>query len=920
MGKVKILVVEDSKSTANLIKMSLEKLGYAVSATVGSGEEAIKKTEENNTDLVLMDIILEGEMDGIEAANIIHSRFDIPVIYITALADKNMLKRAKITEPFGYLIKPFKEQELYSNIEIALYKHKTEKKLHENEERFREIVDNITEVFWMASPDFSEFFYVSPAFQSIWGHSCDSLKKNPHTWIDSVHPGDREQIDKMTAKKFAKDKHDIEYRIIRPDGSMRWIRNQSFPVRNKKGDIYRITGIAEDITQKKHSKEIVSNIARGISPIKGDAFFQSLVQYLAYTLGLAYVFISKFVDQKNKRVRTIAFCVDGQIGDNIEYDLANAPCEKVFEKGFCSFPSNVQEKFPLDHFLKEMEIESYVGSPLFDSEKKVLGIMSVMDRKPITNQKIVESMIKIFSVSVEAEIERLRDEDELKHKTNIIQLLQEIAISSNQASTVKEAMQICLDKVCSFTGWPVGHVYLVDSKGNRLIPSKIWHLDGPAKRFKTFQKVTELTSFDLGVGLPGRILVSGKPAWIVDVTKDNNFIRAGLAKYIGIKGGFGFPVLEGKKIVAVLEFFSEEAKDPDTFLLNALSTLAIQLGRVTERKRAEDALLIEYEKFSRILNTMEDGVAIINDNYEIVYANPVIEREFGAYGKRKCYEYFHDITKICSRCKDQNIFEEKTASWEWYSVKNKKTYEISDLPLRNADGSVSKLETFRDITERKKSEAALKEFSKKIVESQEKERKRIAAELHDSLGQNLIVIKDQIQNSVKNMSKYNLNTETLKLASSIDIVKQTINEMREIACNLRPPQLDKLGLKKTILSQIKKTFNISEIKILTKIDIDGAEIQPDIEISIFRIIQEGINNILKHSSASKAVLKLKNSNENLYLEISDNGKGFSRNERASDSDSFGLLGIEERAKMFGGSLQVDSKIGAGTTLKIIIPR
>ncbi|MFZ3168275.1 MAG: response regulator [Candidatus Methanoperedens sp.] len=133
-----ILIVEDEIIIAEGIQRKLKAMGYDVPEIVSSGEEAIKKIKENNPDLVLMDIVIQGKMDGIETAGQIHSLFDIPVVYLTAYADEKTLQRAKITEPFGYLIKPFKERELQITIEIALYKHEMEKKLKESEKRLRE--------------------------------------------------------------------------------------------------------------------------------------------------------------------------------------------------------------------------------------------------------------------------------------------------------------------------------------------------------------------------------------------------------------------------------------------------------------------------------------------------------------------------------------------------------------------------------------------------------------------------------------------------------------------------------------------------------------------------------------------------------------------------------------------------------------
>jgi PAS domain S-box-containing protein len=128
-----ILVVEDENIVALDIQNRLTKIGYAVPAVCSSGEEAITKACELRPDLILMDIRLKGEMDGVTAAEMIHTKLDVPIIYVTAYADETTLQRAKITTPYGYLLKPFEERELHSTIEMALYKHRTERKIVESE-------------------------------------------------------------------------------------------------------------------------------------------------------------------------------------------------------------------------------------------------------------------------------------------------------------------------------------------------------------------------------------------------------------------------------------------------------------------------------------------------------------------------------------------------------------------------------------------------------------------------------------------------------------------------------------------------------------------------------------------------------------------------------------------------------------------
>src|SRR3990172_11675538 len=131
MENASILIAEDDTIMAMDLKSRLTRLGFAVPAIVSSGSEAIQKAGELRRDLVLMDIVLKGEMDGIEAAKHIRDRFDLPVVFLTAYSDEKTLQQARTTEPYGYLLKPFENRELYSTIEIAIYKHRMEKKLKE---------------------------------------------------------------------------------------------------------------------------------------------------------------------------------------------------------------------------------------------------------------------------------------------------------------------------------------------------------------------------------------------------------------------------------------------------------------------------------------------------------------------------------------------------------------------------------------------------------------------------------------------------------------------------------------------------------------------------------------------------------------------------------------------------------------------
>lgn len=147
MAEIKVLIVEDEIIVAKDIEDALINLGYSVAGIVSSGEEALELAESTEPDIILMDIMLDGELDGIKAAENIRSRFSIPVIFLTAYSNEKTLQRAKTTKPYGYILKPFQETDLYTSIEIALYKHLIERKLIEETENALAAIIGSTEVF-----------------------------------------------------------------------------------------------------------------------------------------------------------------------------------------------------------------------------------------------------------------------------------------------------------------------------------------------------------------------------------------------------------------------------------------------------------------------------------------------------------------------------------------------------------------------------------------------------------------------------------------------------------------------------------------------------------------------------------------------------------------------------------------------------
>ena len=206
-------------------------------------------------------------------------------------------------------------------------------------------------------------------------------------------------------------------------------------------------------------------------------------------------------------------------------------------------------------------------------------------------------------------------------------------------------------------------------------------------------------------------------------------------------------------------------------------------------------------------------------------------------------------------------------------------------------------------------------FSRQLIESQETERKRIASELHDGLGQSLVIIKNR---AMLGLNKRDDHERVAKELGSIsESASQALDEVREITNNLRPQLLDRLGLTKAIESMLKKIAGVIEVE--SKIDsIDGLFSEHE-EISIYRIVQESLNNIIKHSNASNASVEIKRSTKDVSITIRDNGKGFDATNVDPERRTLGLVGLKERAQLLKGEIAIDSKAGAGTTIHVTVP-
>ncbi|MDQ4095774.1 MAG: PAS domain S-box protein [Actinomycetota bacterium] len=201
--------------------------------------------------------------------------------------------------------------------------------------------------------------------------------------------------------------------------------------------------------------------------------------------------------------------------------------------------------------------------------------------------KTMETQEGMRVVSLVRDItERKEAERSLARHTATLQLMQRIAVAANEAQEVEDVLHVAVQEVCTYTGWPLGHVYLAaDELGDELVPTDIWW--GAEPPFDKFKTVTAQTRVPKGGPFPGQVLGTGAPVWVEDLDDERESPRADIARSCGIQSAFAFPILAGKEVAGVCEFFATEASPPNPALLEIMSNIGTQLGRVAERKRIE---------------------------------------------------------------------------------------------------------------------------------------------------------------------------------------------------------------------------------------------------------------------------------------------------------------------------------------------
>ena len=296
-----------------------------------------------------------------------------------------------------------------SQLGAVFHRKRAEEALRESEERFRALFESALDPIFIKDASL-RYTAVNPAMERLLGLPCSALSGMTDGEVFGEEAGreTRKEDLRVLAGEIIEGEHS---RTVK--GRKATFHVVKVPIYNNNGEVMGLCGVIHDITERKRTEETLRNIAEGVSAETGEAFFRSLVLYLAGALEMDYAFVAELEEDGGEIARTIALCARGRIVENIKYRLAGTPCDNVRKKQLCCYPSGIRRLFPEDRMLSDMEIESYIGTPLFGSTGRVLGLIVVMGTNPLGNPRLAASMLQIFAVRASAELERKRFEEEL---------------------------------------------------------------------------------------------------------------------------------------------------------------------------------------------------------------------------------------------------------------------------------------------------------------------------------------------------------------------------------------------------------------------------------------------------------------------------------------------------------------------------
>lgn len=536
--------------------------------------------------------------------------------------------------------------------------------------------------------------------------------------------------------------------------------------------------------------------------------------------------------------------------------------------------------------------------------------------------------------------------DSLTQANEELRLLQFLTVAIAESDSVHSALEIPLQKICEITGWELGQAWQLTSTLTHIQCTASWQ---SADRRIVPPEENLIFALDDNRPLPMRAWLSKKLVWLPDIQAEKELPQRAWALASGLHAALAVPILDDDEVVAVIEFFLREPKVKDRPLVNFIGTVSIQLGSVLHRKSIEEKLrvskieLAEAQEVAQVGSWRWEIAPNVMTWSDELYGIFGVQRDDFSLTYEACLNFVHpDDRSFVKRIAEGTFLNDQQhtfriirpdATQRIIQARGKIVRDGNGKPIRvigigqditerrMAEEELQKLQQQLFETERKRS-ADLRQYAIQIQRAQEEERQRMSRELHDDLCQRLSAMKLSIDMLEEDLHKGNGKTARALRTFGKDI-ETIINEVRRMSHNLHPSALDDFGLVIALKSLSEEFERNHKIKIVFEGD-DSSIIHLDshVEIAVFRIVQESLSNIAKHSRASRVSIRLVQDAEWIDLSIEDNGEGFEQEQHPrikGINGGLGLVSMRERSEQLGGVFEISSTRKQGTTIHVRIP-
>ena len=475
-----------------------------------------------------------------------------------------------------------------------------------------------------------------------------------------------------------------------------------------------------------------------------------------------------------------------------------------------------------------------------------------------------------------------------------------------------EVYAAALEAIGRPIGWQLGAVWEVDPEDGRLHCVRTWSAGEPADEF---QALSETLTLAPGEGLPGRVLASGAPAWLVDAPTDANFPRAAAARRDGLRAGFGFPLRSARGVVGVMEFFARELREPDPRLLTTLRVVGSQVGQFVGRRRAEEEVRARESRLRAMLEAALDAVVSMDADGRVIGWNPAAERTFGyaateAVGREMAElivpPHLRDAHRRglarYLRSRQGAVLDRRLELTGMSRDGREFPVELTITRIALA-GPPTFTGYLRDITDRVTAELEVRASRARLVEVADAERRRIQRNLHDGAQQQLTSVLLRL-----GMLRASSGPDYRMLDEAIEELAAGLDEIRALACGLHPAVLTERGLTAALEALALRSPIPVELERLPDRRLPDA-----IEAAAYFVVAEALANVQKHAGARQVRVRVGTGDDRVEVTVADDGAG------GADEEGAGLRGLADRVESLGGTLRLESPEGAGTTLRADIP-